>query len=381
MPAGWHLEQTNGGTYLVPDAVPNGQVVIFLGVRPLTGPFQDGYEKDLAGLSQGQKVVTRTAVTTGKSIDGVPLLSSQGHLQRPNGAHSYRYYLAANPPGELHMAVYMAATEQLYRAQWKGMQQFSAGWRFDGNAGPTGAPSSSTVSTVPGSSSGPPPTAESVVVPAGRLEGIYSGYKYIYVTVLGVVQKQAKLDYYTFFADGTVYWGIVPMLGFNMAQARQKDPEYTGTYSVKGNTVSVSIGPSNRFVALLSGDLLRIEDREFTLEGDPGKTTERVLDGVFRRADAQPGEDLARRSIRFTRDGSFEDQGIIEAITVSEIVNGNPVPQRTAGRGWYQLARNTLLLKYSDGYEQRLPITIGLAEQSRGAPAKISVNTYDLVKK
>ena len=194
-----------------------------------------------------------------------------------------------------------------------------------------------------------------------------------------MVQKQATLDYYTFFADGTVYWGIIPMLGFDMARARQTDPEYAGSYSTSGNKVSVSLGPSSRFIAVLSGNLLQVEDREYRLLGDPAKTSARVLDGVFRREDAQPWEELARRSIRFAKDRTFEDQGIVEVITASEIVNGNPLPKRVSGRGWYQLSRNTLLLRYRDGYEQRLPITIGLPEQGQGAPGKISVNRYSLV--
>lgn len=376
MPSGWHREQTNGGTYLVPDAVPGGLVVIFLGARPLVTSFQEGFEADLAGLGRGQRVLSRTPAQSSRGPDGVPRMSAQAQLLAPGGARSYRFYLAANPSGQLHMAVYMAATEALYNRHWKTMQQFAAGWRFDGPSTPGGAPPSATAHT----GVGPPPPAAPVDLPAGRLEGIYAGYKYIYVTVQGgIVQKQATLDYYTFFADGTVYWGIVPMLGFDMGRARQQDPEYVGTYRISGSKVSVSLGPSNRFVAVLNGTLLQVEDREYRLQGDPAKTSEGSLDGVFRREDAQPGEELARRSIHFGRDGTFEDEGIIESITAAEIVNGNPLPQRPSGRGWYQLARNTLLLRYGDGYEQRLPITIGLPEQGRGAPSKISVNTYSLV--
>jgi hypothetical protein len=377
MPPGWHREQANGGTYLVPDRVPGGLVVIFLGARPLATSFQEGFETDLAGLGRGQRVLFRTPAQLSRGADGVPRMSAQARLQAPSGARSYRFYLAANPAGQLHMAVFMAATEQLYNTHWTSMQQFAAGWRFDGPSGPAAAaPPSTTASTAVG----PPPAAVPVRVPAGRLEGIYAGYRYIYATVQGgVVQRQARLDYYTFFADGTVYWGIVPMLGFDMARARGQDPEYAGLYSTSGNKVSVSLGPSNRFVAVLNGSLLQVEDREYRLQGDPAKTPEGILDGVFRREDAQPGEELARRAIHFGRDGTFEDQGIIESITAAEIVNGNPLPQRASGRGWYQLARNTLLLRYADGYEQRLPITIDLPEQSRGAPSKISVNTYSLV--
>jgi len=383
IPPGWHREDVNGGTFLSPEGVPQGMVVIFLGGRPLSTSFRAGFDADLKGLSQGQRLVSASAVQSARSSEGVDLLSTTVELQAPNGARSHRFYLAANPPGRLEMAVYMAATQQLFAAHWNEMLQFISGWHFPTQATSSGAPPSESsgpsTAASSGQASGPPAPVDPVVVPPGRLEGIYSGYKYIYVTVLGVVQKQAALDHYTFFADGTVYWGIVPMLGFDMARARQKDPEYCGTYAVAGNKVTVSLGGGNRFVAVRSGNVLQIEDREYTLLGDPARTPTKKLDGVFMREDAQPGEELARRSIRFTRDGHFEDQGIIETVLPSEIVNGEPIRERPSGRGYYQLARNTLLLRYSDGYEKRIPISIELPEQQKPRLTKISVNTYSLV--
>ena len=385
IPPGWRRSDTPGGTTLVAGGVQPGTVVIFLGDRALSTSFRMGFDTDLLALNQGLRVVSTTPVQTGRNNDGVELLSTRVELVALNGSRSYRFYLAANPPGRLEMTVYMAASSQLYTAHWNEMLAFVAGLHFTsqtatGPAGPPAAPAA------PGAQSGqqsrsPPSPIEPVVVPAGRLEGIYSGYKYIYVTVLGVVQKQATFDQYTFFADGTVYWGLVPMLGFDMARARQKDPEYCGSYSVSGNKISVTMGGGNRFVAVLSGRIMQIEDRPYTLLGDPAKTPSRVLDGIFMREDAQPGEDLARRSIRFTRDGQFEDQGIVESVLPSEIVNGNPIPERPGGRGSYQLARNTLVLRYSDGYEKRIPITIDFADQEKPALSKISVNTYSLVVK
>ena len=97
------------------------------------------------------------------------------------------------------------------------------------------------------------------------------------------------------------------------------------------------------------------------------------------REDAQPGEDLARRTIRFTRDGRFEDQGIVESVLPSEIVNGEPILERPSGQGFYQVARNTLLLRYSDGYEKRIPISVDFAQQQNPRLSKLTVNTCTLV--
>lgn len=384
MPPGWHRQDVDGGTFLAPEGVPQGMLLIFLGGRPLTTSFRAGFDADLKGLSQGQRVVSAGPVQSSRTSEGVDLLSVTVELQAPNGARSSRYYLAANPTGRLEMAVYMAGTRQLYAAHWNEMLQFISSWHFAGQTASTGTAPPPQSPGPPGAApSGPvavpPAAADPVVIPPGRLEGIYAGYKYIYVTVLGVVQKQAAFDYYTFFADGTVYWGIVPMLGFDMARARQKDPEYSGSYAVASNRVTVSLGGDNRFVAVRSGNVLQIEDRQYTLLGDPAKTPSKSLEGVFMREDAQPGEDLARRSIRFTRDGQFEDQGIIETVLPSEIVNGEPIRERPSGRGFYQLARNTLLLRYSDGYEKRIPISIEMAQQQSSRLSKLAVNTYSLV--
>lgn len=382
IPAGWQLSEGPGGTTLTPPGVPSGMVVIFLGERALTTSFREGFDADVRALGQGFRAISTEPVKPARSMQGLEMLSTQTQLQGANGTRSYRFYLAANPPGRLAMTVYMTATPQLYSAHWNTILQFAASLRYDSVVATSPGPATAGAQPLPGAApaAAPPAAAPSpVVVPPGRLEGIYAGYKYVYVTVLGAVQKQAREDQYTFFADGTVYWGLVPMLGFDMAAARRKDPEYAGTYTMTGNRVTVSLGGGNRFVAVLSGRTLQIEDRPYSLQGDPARPAGRMLTGLFRREDAQPGEELARRFIRFTADGRFEDQGIVESILATEIVNGEPVPERPAGQGTYRLARNTLVLRYADGYERRLPITVEPSEEPRPVLTKLSVNGYSLV--
>jgi hypothetical protein len=81
------------------------------------------------------------------------------------------------------------------------------------------------------------------------------------------------------------------------------------------------------------------------------------------------------RAIRFTRNGQLEDRGIVETITPSEIINGNPRYERPDGSGTYRLEPYTLRLRYSDGYERTLPIVVEPAEIDRQALGRISVNT------
>jgi hypothetical protein len=45
---------------------------------------------------------------------------------------------------------------------------------------------------------------------------------------------------------------------------------------------------------------------------------------MFMRADAQPGEDLARGFIRFTPDGRFLDQGLVTTVVSSAFSSDRP---------------------------------------------------------
>jgi hypothetical protein len=99
------------------------------------------------------------------------------------------------------------------------------------------------------------------------------------------------------------------------------------------------------------------------------------------RADAQPGEDLARKFIRFTRDGQFMDQGIVLAVTNSEIINGNPRFERPAGSGTYRLAPYTLILRYADGYQRPLALIVDPADLDKPSLSRLLVNTYTLVSR
>ena len=98
-------------------------------------------------------------------------------------------------------------------------------------------------------------------------------------------------------------------------------------------------------------------------------------------ADARPGEDLARRFSRFTRDGRFQDQGLVTTIAGTDTTGGNLRFEREGGMGTYHLSNFTLTLRYSDGYERGLPILIHPEDQDQPMPAGIFVNTYTLIRK
>jgi hypothetical protein len=126
---------------------------------------------------------------------------------------------------------------------------------------------------------------------------------------------------------------------------------------------------------------IQLADRPYTLAGDPAKSTAHTLEGDFGRADAMPGEDLARRFIRFTREGQFVDQGIVNVVTSSDISTGSPRFERQSDSGTYKLAPYTLILHYSDGYQRQLGITIQPSDLDKPALQQLFVNTYTLVRR
>lgn len=123
-----------------------------------------------------------------------------------------------------------------------------------------------------------------------------------------------------------------------------------------------------------------IGGRDYLLQGDPAKAPTHALEGLYIRADARPGEDLARKFIQFTRDGRFQDEGLVTTVAGTDITGGNLHFERARGVGIYRLANFTLILHYADGYERGLPILIRPEDQDQADPRAIFINTYMLVR-
>src|SRR5262249_53482742 len=119
-------------------------------------------------------------------------------------------------------------------------------------------------------------------VPPDRLEGIYSGFKFVFTTTIGaVVQRSARSDYFTFFRDGTVYNGLPDhgLVGFNLARAcgggRQ---DFCGVYQLNGELITIVLNRGTyRQVGTRTPGKIEIADRTYILQGDPAKTPNHVL--------------------------------------------------------------------------------------------------------
>jgi hypothetical protein len=380
IPSGWTRSEMSGTTVLSPAAEKPNFVVIVLGESQLNGDFRQAFERQVASLNGKLHVVRSSSVQGGRTADGYDLLSTTAELRNPNGVPSLRYYTAANVDGRYESLVFMTVSAPLFQRYFPTVQEFLTTWTF-GKA-PAGtssndAPPAAREATVP------PPAASSAPA-SNRLEGVYAGYKYVNTTVLGVVQRKAVNDYFSFFPDGSVYWGLpqTGLVNFNAARACQNAVEFCGNYVVNGDAVTIVLNRGTyRQVGTLTPGQLQIADRRYTLQGDISKSTARGLDGTFGRADAQPREDLSRRFIRFTRDGRFLDQGLVTTVVSTDFSSGRPQFERSGGSGTYTLGPYTIILQYSDGYRRQLGVTIQPADMDRPVLSQIFVNTYSLVRR
>jgi hypothetical protein len=379
IPQGWTRTEVPGGTLLSPSAEPKNQVVLLLAGHPLNAEFREMFDRDVKVMNGALRVVKSSEVQSRHTSAGVDFLEVGVELQGGFAARSERRYMAASVNGRYELLTFMAASPLLYQRYWPAVQQFVSTWSF-ANLNPPSEPGTS----APAGAAPAAPAAVSSIAPANRLDGVYGGYKFNYVNTLGAVQRTAVNDYFSFFPDGTVFWGFpqTGLAGFNMNRACQGRVELCGTYQVNGDRVTILLNRGTyRQDGSLSSGGLQIADRNYTLQGDPAKSAAHALEGDFMRADARPGEDLARHFIRFTRNGQFVDQGIVTTVVSSDISTGSPRFERAAGSGTYTIAPYTLILHYSDGYQRQLGVTIQPADMDKPALSQIFVNTYTLVRR
>ena len=386
IPEGWTRTESGHATILSPSAEPANQVALVLAGRPFSGDFRAAFDRDVSTMNGSSRVLNSGEVQSRHTPQGIDLLEVTVELQGPGRGRSARHYMAASVAGRYEMLAYIATTPLQFKRYWPVVQQFVSTWSFANLTSP-GAPSSD-ASPPPAEPAVPAPApaapAANSSLPPDRLEGIYSGYKYIYATVLGVVQKKAVNDYFSFFANGTVFWGLPEngLANFDMARACQGRVEFCGTYHLSGDQIQIVLnrGTYKQVGSVIPG-MIQIADRRYTLQGDPAKFGPHALEGDFMRADARPGEDLARRFIRFTRDGRFLDQGIVTVVTSADISTGNLRFEREGGSGTYTLAPFTLILRYSDGYQRQLGVTLQPSDLDKPGITQLFVNTYTLVRR
>lgn len=167
---------------------------------------------------------------------------------------------------------------------------------------------------------------------------------------------RAKRTYWCFFPDGRCYYSM-PTEGldnFNYDYVRGMNALWCCTYTLKGEEGVIAWGTGGTTAGFRrSGRTLLIGRTADAFEPlDPCDGLR--LEGTFKREGWQD-ENMPRAGITFSRDGTFVDEGFLNAAISSwwwadrGLVEAKFAP----GRGTYRLADNSLVLLYSDGRKVR----------------------------
>jgi len=373
VPPGWTRSNLGPNVILTPGSEGKNLVTLFLAGRPLAGAsLRAAFEEDFQGLSRGLRIVSTSPIQS-RTANNVELLAVTAELRDAAGIPSYRYYMAAGPPGRIEILVYSATSSRYFQRYWPDVMTFISGWSFANLATNTATPAGSPSAPV----AAPPATPAPVgALREGRFDAIYSGLKVASASRFGFA-----VDTYAFFADGTVCHCLPPggLAGFDVVAEKRASPEFVGDYQIDGDRITVTLaGGTYRRTGAFTKDRIVMEGRPYELRGDIGKLGPHPLDGVFIRAEPASA-DAARRFIRFTSDGQFQDQGMIESVATVQIGNGTPRPDRPSGAGRYSISRYTLTLSYADGYQRQIPIMAEPADVDKRNLTRVVVNTSALV--
>jgi hypothetical protein len=405
LPPGWTRTDQPGVTFLSPPGEPPGMVMIALSGRPLTGDYRSTFDQELKALNGASRVIGGGEVQNRRISDDLELLATTIELDT-RGVRSARFYIGARARDRYEAMLFVGGTPALFQKYWPVAQQFISTWTFANvNApAPASSPAPNLSSPAPAASTPPansvptpapapdapkqttsaPPTSTKAPLPGNRLDGVYGGFKYIYTTVFGQVQRKLSPDRFSFLPDGRVFWGLpeTGLANFNFERECQNRQEFCGYYQINGKQLAIVLdnGKWRENGSLIPGGV-QVEDRTYTLQGDISKQPARMLEGDFKREDALPHEALATWFLRFNRDGTFVDQGIVGAVTSSKIVYGWPQAERPSGSGTYTLGPYTILLRYSDGYVRQLGVTLTPEQMNSPSITQLTVNTYSLIRR
>lgn len=197
----------------------------------------------------------------------------------------------------------------------------------------------------------------------GALEGMWGRWGMVtdgyYMDGFGNYWPKWRTGYYylVFFKDGTMTTRMPPEggLGLDVPFMRLEFPDYFGTYTVKGDQVTVTTGPKENptvKVYTLSGDELKHEAAVFR----PLRKDAPVLKGRYMMLEWESRQPEFRKGITFAEDGTFDDEGFNSMLHHRWwcgdwywLVEQGAEP----GKGKWTIRENTLELVYTDGRKLR----------------------------
>ena len=211
--------------------------------------------------------------------------------------------------------------------------------------------------------------------PANPVYNQSAQVKGLYISLKGDLLSNAELSVLYFSPDGTVFTDI-PEKGFfnlNMQEQKTQFPSLFGSFTIMNNAISVKMNNqanTTTYTMEQDGNLRSIANTAQAFKKiEPLDNYQ--LEGTF--INRQGGD--ANKSIVFTRDGRFTDNGLIKTI----LSNGNE--SFSVGSGSYSSRQNSIILQYTDGRQLQLCFYMMPEDfQKAGRPDKILINNYLLVR-
>lgn len=381
MPAGWKQVQSGKIAMLLgPTTKPGAQTSITLmtaGIdtnlrasfdkawQTLVKPYQIQQSGQLVSqrLPGGNEALARSAVATdqlGKQWAAIFVMAANGNRSE------LVLFTTDDLQPEAYRAAQTALTGFLRSLRFAGMEGFPDG--IGGHAAGTGNP-------FPAQASGQSPSV-GITTPPGRIAGLYRAMAHNGVNpaagldLFDPAKKTADYAFLTFFPDGHVKKGLI-LMGFDsyvVDSSFRHDVANGGAIAAKWGQYQIAGGQGR--IIFASGALagqqliygLRGEIWGFTqypdrlqVQGD----TYYLLDsgnGLRLEGFYKPFGDITQPGIRFTRDGQFVDEGILDSKTSTAvglagggvgIAYGFSSPH--AGRGTYSINNYGLQLNYANG--------------------------------
>ncbi len=202
-------------------------------------------------------------------------------------------------------------------------------------------------------------------VPCG-LHGVFVGWKRTAGLRNGIISEAImKIETLVFFPDGNVIRHLPErgLKNFDFGREIKESRENCGRYRMIGDQVRIRWSDDTRAVGTREGTGLRIEGWQYA----PAANSDGLQLNATYRTDWAP----AGPRIRFTSDGRFVENGILDSIDYSG-------PDKSPGSGTYTIEKNTIELHYSSGRDIPLSFYV-FADDAGPRPKLIHLNSKGFV--
>jgi hypothetical protein len=341
VPAGWQESQEQGVIVLTPSKLLPRQLtrIVLLPPQTLTGDPGQLFEAVWAGWRSQLHLTDNNRPDLSRTPKGVQIMNRYSRVYSP----SY-----GNGTLTLQIAIIGNRAQPYFYLAFPGNFAYDNDFQMFKNTLELAAPAQRNL---------PEPG-----VPCG-LHGVYVGLR---IPSAIVVRADPQVEALVFFPDGNVIRHL-PEKGleaFDFATEVRQSRNSCGRYRVIGNHFRITWADGSRRDGDREGANLNIDGLPYTPAPDPSGLK---LDGTY-RGDRAPTD--AR--IRFTPDGRFIENGILEAINYR---GGDKSP----GSGTYGIHDYTVDLRYADGRVVPLSFYILASEQPGSHPRLIHLNSRDFL--